>query len=115
MRVILPVSIGLESAGFQVQPVQTAQMRSYPQHIISTVVADGSDITAEDMKKLTYLTIGSTSGVEDIAGIQYAVNLQTLDIDGDVSGLHQLQSLSGLVRLTINSNNFVSSFQSGLD
>ena len=40
--------------------------------------SDGTNITEEDMEKLTYLEIKASSGVKDIDGIQYAVNLKNL-------------------------------------
>lgn len=64
-------------------------------------------ITVNDMEEFTSLTISGTSGVEDIDGIQYAVNLQSLDMTGDIQNVNQIVGLTKLERLTINSNDFL--------
>ena len=44
-------------------------------------------ITTADMESIEYLSISGLSAVEDIDGIQYAVNLQTLNMTGDIKNV----------------------------
>ena len=62
---------------------------------------------AEDMENIEYLSISGLSAVEDIDGIQYAVNLQTLNMTGDIKNVDKIKGLTNLRRLTINSNEFL--------
>lgn len=71
---------------------------------------DDAAVTAEDMEEITSLSINGPSNVEDIGdieGIQYAVNLQTLNMTGDIKNVDKIKGLTNLRRLTINSNEFL--------
>lgn len=64
-------------------------------------------ITTADMESIEYLSISGLSAVEDIDGIQYAVNLQILNMTGDIKNVDKIKGLTNLRRLTINSNEFL--------
>ena len=69
--------------------------------------AEDTVITTADMESIEYLSISGLSAVEDIDGIQYAVNLQTLNMTGDIKNVDKIKGLTNLRRLTINSNEFL--------
>ena len=68
---------------------------------------DDAAVTAEDMKEITYLSINGSSDVADIEGIQYAVNLESLNMTGDIKSVDKIAGLTKLRRLTIAGNNLL--------
>ena len=64
-------------------------------------------ITVGDMEGLTSLTINGTTDVEDIDGIQYAVNLRSLYMSGNIQNVNKIAGLTKLTRLTVSSNDFM--------
>ncbi len=76
--------------------------------LINTTLSREEDtpVTKGDMESLTYLRIDSGSGVTDIDGIQYAVNLSRLYIDGDVQSLEQISGLGKLEILSVTGNSY---------
>ncbi len=79
------------------------------QKLINSSLKNPEDtpITAGDMAKLSSLTISGTSGVKDIEGIQYAVNLRYLTMSGDIQSVDQIAGLEKLINLAIESNDFL--------
>lgn len=63
-----------------------------------------ADITEAEMETLTSLSIQSESGVTDLEGIQYAVNLKTLRVEGNVENLGRISGLAALGTLSIQNN-----------
>ena len=69
--------------------------------------SEDAAVTAEDMKEITYLSINGSSDVADIEGIQYAVNLESLNMTGDIKSVDKIAGLTKLRRLTIAGNNLL--------
>ena len=65
---------------------------------------DNAPVTSEDMKELTSLVIESGDGVEDLDGLRYAVNLTSLRVYGDITGLEEIGYLENLESLSVNRN-----------
>src|SRR5699024_6745850 len=65
---------------------------------------EDAEITKEELEGLTELYILSDSGVEDIEGLQYAVNLTTLVINCDVQNIDKISGLTKLVSLSVTDN-----------
>ncbi|MEK8129204.1 leucine-rich repeat protein [Paenibacillus filicis] len=65
-------------------------------------------ISTEDLQELTQLQ-ASGRGIRDIAGLEYAVNLQTLNLsDNEIGDVARLGSLTKLETLILNGNRIVS-------
>ena len=65
---------------------------------------DNAPVTSEDMEELTSLVIESGDGVEDLDGLRYAVNLTSLRVYGDITGLEEIGYLENLKSLSVNRN-----------
>lgn len=65
---------------------------------------DNAPVTSEDMEELTSLVIESGDGVEDLDGLRYAVNLTSLRVYGDITGLEEIGYLEKLESLSVNRN-----------
>lgn len=65
---------------------------------------DNAPVTSDDMKELTSLVIESGDGVEDLDGLRYAVNLTSLRVYGDITGLEEIGYLENLESLSVNRN-----------
>ena len=69
--------------------------------------SEDAAVTAEDMKEIINLSISGSPDVADIEGIQYAVNLESLNMTGDIKSVDKIAGLTKLRRLTIAGNNLL--------
>ena len=59
------------------------------------------------MAGITSLSVNAGSDVTDIEGIQYAVNLVSLNMDGAIKNIEKINNLTKLERLNIDSNDLL--------
>ena len=107
---LMPTSVWAEDPGVSVNAGDAVDFSDPDfQKLINNTLRRAEDtvITTADMESIEYLSISGLSAVEDIDGIQYAVNLQTLNMTGDIKNVDKIKGLTNLRRLTINSNEFL--------
>lgn len=107
---LMPTSVWAEDPGVSVNAGDAVDFSDPDfQKLINNTLRRAEDtvITTADMESIEYLSISGLSAVEDIDGIQYAVNLQTLNMTGDIKNVEKIEGLTKLRRLTINSNEFL--------
>lgn len=110
---LMPTSVWAEDPGVSVNAGDVVNFSDPDfQKLINNTLERAEDtvITTGDMEEITSLSINGPSNVEDIGdieGIQYAVNLQTLNMTGDIKNVDKIKGLTNLRRLTINSNEFL--------
>lgn len=110
---LMPTSVWAEDPGVSVNAGDAVDFSDPDfQKLINNTLGRAEDtvITTGDMEEITSLSINGPSNVEDIGdieGIQYAVNLQTLNMTGDIKNVEKIEGLTKLRRLTINSNEFL--------
>ncbi len=69
----------------------------------------GDPITQSDMEQITTLLTAGGRGIEDLTGLEYAVNMVSLNLNGNnVSDISPLAGLSSLDWLNMNGNNMTS-------
>ena len=67
------------------------------------------DVTVDELAQITHLSVDSTTKVKNLTGLEKAVNLQELNIDGhEVASLALLSSLTKLTKLTATNNKITS-------
>ena len=107
---LMPTSVWAEDPGVSVNAGDAVDFSDPDfQKLINNTLRRAEDtvITTADMESIEYLSISGLSAVEDIDGIQYAVNLQILNMTGDIKNVDKIKGLTNLRRLTINSNEFL--------
>ena len=107
---LMPTSVWAEDPGVSVNAGDAVDFSDPDfQKLINNTLRRAEDtvITTADMESIEYLSISGLSAVEDIDGIQYAVNLRTLNMTGDIKNVDKIKGLTNLRRLTINSNEFL--------
>ena len=100
-------------ANSDTMPVAANDIVNIPDPVFQSVLRDalnlepGAEITKADMETLYGLDLGIFNDIQDATGIEYAVNLQNLQVGAPVSkGLEQIGKLSNLVTLTVNLDHF---------
>ena len=67
------------------------------------------DVTVDELAQITHLSVDSATKVKNLTGLEKAVNLQELNIDGhEVASLALLSSLTKLTKLTATNNKITS-------
>ena len=107
---LAPTSVLAEGPGVSVNAEEEINIpdQNFKKLINSTLKhEENAAVTEEDMAGITSLSVNAGSGVTDIEGIQYAVNLVSLNMDGDIENIKQIENLTKLERLNIDSNDLL--------
>ncbi len=99
---VMPVSAFAEAGDFVDIPDQA--FRAVLNQALGEGRPEDAAITESDMKNLKSVWINESDDVTNIEGIQYAVNLSTLYVNGDVAGLDKIEKLEQLTSLSILNN-----------
>ncbi|HIX47495.1 MAG TPA: hypothetical protein H9981_00490 [Candidatus Mediterraneibacter caccavium] len=107
---LAPTSVLAEGPGVSVNAEEEINIpdQNFKKLINSTLKhEENAAVTEEDMAGITSLSVNAGSDVTDIEGIQYAVNLVSLNMDGAIKNIEKINNLTKLERLNIDSNDLL--------